>query len=63
MNLVKLQDTKSMCRNSVCFLYANNYLKRKLRKLRNLEKIQKLRKKIKKLKIYNSLKKFRHKLN
>ena len=33
MNLVKLQDTESMCRNSVCFLYANNYLKRKLRKL------------------------------
>ena len=45
MNLVKLQDTKSMCRNSVCFLYANNYLKWKLRKLRNLEKNLEIKKK------------------
>ena len=45
MNLVKLQDTKSMCRNSVCFLYANNYLKCKLRKLRNLEKNLEIKKK------------------
>ena len=45
MNLVKLQDTKSMCRNSVCFLYDNNYLKWKLRKLRNLEKNLEIKKK------------------
>ena len=34
MNLVKLQDTKSMCRNSVYFLYANKKEIKKTEKFR-----------------------------